>query len=668
MNKGEAKIKIDNLRQVIEYHRHAYHTNDEPEISDEAYDSLMQSLISLEKEYPELDSPNSPSKRVGGDAIDGFKKVVHTVKQWSFDNVFNFEELKEWENRNKKIVEGGYDYMCELKIDGLKVVLTYVDGELACGATRGDGEVGEDITASVRTIRSIPLILKEKVSMTVVGEAWMYKSELERINKQQLQDNAKLYANTRNLTAGTLRQLDPKVVASRNIQLFAYDIEAADFELKTQKEELEKLEYFGFQVNKSSKYCQSLDQVQSYYESFIEKRNNLEYGIDGVVIKINNRKIWDNLGYTAKSPRGGIAYKFPAEEVATELLAVTNQVGRTGAITPVAELLPVLVAGSVVSRATLHNYDIIENLGIRIGDYVLLRKAGDVIPEIFSKIDSDGKKVKILPPTHCPICNSVLIKEQVKVQKQSSEESSNLYCDNIECEARVVNNLIHFSSKKALDIEGLGDKSVEELHKLGFINNYIDIFNLKSHKDKLENIDGYGILSIANLLFAIEKSKNVELHRLIYGLGIRNIGEVAAKDLAKNYQSIDEIINLKLDDVMAIKNFGPAAAQSLVKYFSDDKHLSTINSLKQILNISNSNYKKKSVGKLLDKTFVITGTLSQSRDYFKNLIEENGGKVSSSVSKKTDYLLAGDAAGSKLSDAQSLGVKVVSEDELKKLI
>ncbi len=663
-----AKSKIDNLRELIERHRHAYHTEDSPEISDEAYDSLMQNLIELERLHPEYYSPNSPSQRVGGDIQEKFEKVRHAANQWSFDNVFNYEELEEWEARNRKIIEADYDYVCELKIDGLKVVLTYESGELIRAATRGDGSVGEDITASARTIRTIPLILKEKVSMTVIGEAWMYKSELERINKEQQEAGAKLYANTRNLTAGTLRQLDPKVVASRNIQLFAYDIELADFELPTQESELQKLTNLGFQVNRNGKHCNNLKEVQNYYESFIERRNNLEYGIDGVVIKVNNRKLWDNLGYTAKSPRAGIAYKFPAEEVATQLLSITNQVGRTGAITPVAELSPVLVAGSVVSRATLHNYDIVESLGIKIGDYVLLRKAGDVIPEIFSKIDSSGVNVDITPPTICPVCGSQLIKEQVKVQKSTSEDSSNLYCDNIECEARVVNNLIHFASKKALDIEGLGEKSLQDLHKRGYINNYVDIFNLENHKDEIQSIEGYGALSVANLLYAISNSKTVELYRLVYGLGIRNIGEVAAKDLAKSYLQLDDIIGLKYDDIITLNNFGPAAAESLVKYFSDSKHLEIIRKLQTILNIKNSNYKKKSIGKLSGMTFVITGTLSQSRDYFKNLLEDNGAKVGNSISKKTSYLLAGESAGSKLDSANELGVKVISESDLSNLL
>lgn len=660
--------KVEKLRQIIEHHRHAYHTEDSPEISDEAYDSLMSELVKLEEAHPELYNPNSPSQRVGGDILEKFQKVEHEVKQWSFDNVFSFEELNDWEERNKKIVEGEYDYMCELKIDGLKVVLTYKDGELLRAATRGDGSVGEDITVNARTIKTIPLILNKKVNMTVIGEAWMLKTDLEKINNHQRSIGGKLYANTRNLTAGTLRQLNSKIVASRNIQLYAYDIEKADFEINTQKEELDILKSFGFQVNDKSKFCANLSEVEKYYQSFINLRNKMDYGIDGVVIKVNNKKLWDNLGYTAKSPRAGIAYKFPAEEVVTELLSITNQVGRTGAITPVAELAPVSVAGSLVSRATLHNYDIVEELGIGIGDLVIIRKAGDVIPEIFAKVDSNGHKIKIEAPINCPVCGETLVKEQVKVTKNSSEESSNLYCQNIDCEARQVGNLIHFASKKALNIEGLGEKIIEALYDLKYIKNYVDIFNLYKFKKEIESLEGFGELSVQNLLNAIEASKEVELSKFIYSLGIRNIGEVAAKDLAKNFETMREIMVVNFEDILGIKNFGPAAAESLVKYFSNEKHLEIVRELLTILNIKNSNYKKKSVGKLSGMTFVITGTLSQSRDYFKNLLEDNGAKVGSSISKKTNYLLAGESAGSKLDNANELGVKVISETDLSNLL
>jgi DNA ligase (NAD+) len=370
MNNQKEKKRVEELRSLLEHHRVLYHVHDKPEISDEVYDSLMNELSVLEKEFPQFDSPHSPTHRIGGDPLPYFTKVIHDVKQWSFDNVFSFQELSDWEDRNltllkKSGVQERPTYIAEMKIDGLKVILTYVDGELACAATRGNGEVGEDVTENIKTVKSIPLILPNKKSITVIGEAWMKKKDLDTINKQREKEGLPLYANTRNFAAGTLRQLDPKIVAKRNIQIYAYDIEGSDI-ASTQEEELMLLESYGFLVNKNRKYCTSIRDVQVFYEKWISKRNAQDYGIDGLVVKVNERNLWDELGYTAKFPRGGIAYKFPAEEVTTQLMSITVQVGRTGAITPVAELSPVLLAGSTVARATLHNADEIERLDVRI--------------------------------------------------------------------------------------------------------------------------------------------------------------------------------------------------------------------------------------------------------------------------------------------------------------
>ena len=439
MNKKEIGIRIGELRRLLERHRILYHVHDKPEISDEVYDSLMRELEKLEKENPDFYSSLSPAVRIGGDVIDHFEKVTHTVKQWSFDNVFNFKELLDWEERNltilkKENIKETPTYVAEMKIDGLKVILTYEDGNFVRAATRGNGEIGEDITENIKTVKSIPLVLPEKVSFIVIGEAWMKKKDLERINKEREKDGLALYANTRNLAAGTLRQLDPKIVATRNIQIYAYDVEqtidnrqkTTDYP-KTQEEELELLSKFGFLVNKDRKVCKNLKEAQTFYEKWIEKRHTQDYGIDGLVIKINERKLWDELGYTAKSPRGGIAYKFPAEVVATKLLDITVQVGRTGAITPVAELAPVLLAGSTVSRATLHNEDEIKRLDVRVGDTVSLRKAGDVIPEIFDvfkELRPKNAKTFVMP-TNCPSCDSKLSRIQI-----GKELSAALYCLN----------------------------------------------------------------------------------------------------------------------------------------------------------------------------------------------------------------------------------------------
>ncbi len=668
MKKSEAEAKIVELRRLLEHHRHLYHTLDTPEISDEVYDSLMRELDSLEKEHPEFDSPVSPTHRVGGDPLDHFEKVKHSVRQWSFDNVFSFEELTAWDDRNKTLlskagISDAPSYIAELKIDGLKVVLTYKNGELIRAATRGDGEIGEDITENIKTVKTIPLILNESYSMIVIGEAWMKKEDLENINKKREAEGLALYANTRNLTAGTLRQLDPKIVASRNIQIFAYDIEELkNGQLSTQKDELELLEKEGFLVNKDRKVCNTLLDVQKFYDLWSGKRNNQNYGIDGVVIKINERKIWDELGYTAKSPRGGIAYKFAAEEVTTKLLSITMQVGRTGAITPVAELEPVLVAGSRVKRATLHNIDEINRLDARIGDTVMLRKAGDVIPEIFDVVkELRPKNAKaFVMPTHCPECGSELMREQV-----GKDISSAWYCKNKNCPAKHLENLIHFASKKGMYIEELGDKTIEAFHDLGLITDQVSIFKLK--KEDIEGLDGFGEKSAENIMASIEKARSVPLSRFLYSLGIRHIGEQTAKDIATHFGTFEKIKEATLEDLCTVEGVGTKVADSMVEYFKDEHTMKHLDNLLKEVHIQKA--EKRTEGTFSGMTFVITGTLpTMSRDEAKVFIEKNGGKVSGSVSSKTSYLLAGSEAGSKLKDAEKLGVKIISEENLYNLI
>lgn len=697
MNHDEIKQKVLELRRLLEHHRHLYHTLDTPEISDEVYDSLLKELDSLERKYPEFDSPVSPTHRVGGDPLDHFEKVKHTVRQWSFDNVFSFDELRAWEDRNKTFltkmgITDNPSYIAELKIDGLKVVLTYVDGELVRAATRGDGEVGEDVTENIKTVKTIPLILKHPYTMTVIGEAWMKKEDLDKINKKREQEGLALYANTRNLTAGTLRQLDPKIVASRNIQIFAYDIEelgrrntetntssvrmelgrrntetstskgsTAEGQVTTQKQELELLEEEGFQVNKDSKVCPTLSDVQKFYDLWSKKRNNQNYGIDGVVIKINERKLWDALGYTAKSPRAGIAYKFPAEEVTTKLIAITMQVGRTGAVTPVAELEPVLVAGSRVRRATLHNIDEINRLDVRVGDTVMLRKAGDVIPEIFDVVkELRPKTAKAFSmPEHCPECGSLLTKEII-----GKSESAALYCKNNDCPAKHLENLIHFASKKGMYIEELGDKTIETFHDLGLITDQASIFRLK--KEDIEGLDGYGVKSAENIIASIQKARSVPLSRFLYSLGIRHTGEQTAKDIAAHFHTFERIRNATLEHLLQVEGVGDKVAQSMISYFSDASTTEHLNALLKEITIIESEGKKS--GAFTGHTFVITGTLPTfSRDEAKGYIEERGGKVSGSVSAKTSYLVAGDEAGSKLKDAEKMGIKIISEEELRQM-
>lgn len=665
MIKGDAKKRIEELRATLEKHRVLYHVHDAPEISDEVYDSLMRELEGLEREFPEFDSPLSPTHRVGGEPLAKFVKVHHSIKQWSFDNVFTFDELASWEARNVMLLrKSGIDemptYVAELKIDGLKVIMTYKDGKLVRAATRGNGEVGEDITENIKTVRSIPLVLPENVSITVIGEAWMKKKDLERINKEREKEELPLYANTRNLAAGTLRQLDPRVVAARNIQIYAYDIEGKDY--VSQKEELDVLSRYGFLVNKDHKVCTSIKDVQPFYDEWSEKRNKQDYGIDGLVIKINERKLWDALGYTAKSPRGGVAYKFPAEEVATKLLSITCQVGRTGAITPVAELEPVLLAGSVVKRATLHNEEEIARLDARVGDTVSLRKAGDVIPEIFDvhKELRPKNAKKFIMPTLCPECGSVLARETV-----GKETSAAWYCKNGACPAKHLEGLIHFVSKRGMNIEGLGDRIIEEFRELGLINDKASIFRLK--KEDIVGLEGFGEKSADNIIASINAARNVPLGRFLYSLGIRHVGETTAKDLAKHFGSFDAILNASYEELLDVEGIGEKVAQSMIDYFGDAAHQKQLDALLKEVVIGEE--KKKEGGKLVGLTFVITGTLpSLSRDGAKELIEEQGGKVASSVSRNTDYLLAGEGGGSKRQDAEKYGVKIIDEVHLTKLL
>ncbi len=690
------KNRIKELSKIIEKHQYFYHVLDNPEIEDSVYDTLFNELIKLENDNPEFIDKNSPTKRIGGKVLEKFEKVKHDFHQWSFDNVFDFNELKNWEERNKKILSKqnlplNFSYISELKIDGLKVVLTYIDGEFVRGATRGDGEIGENITENIKTIKSIPLKLKEKISITVMGEAWIKKSDLEKINIQQEKNNLPKYANTRNLAAGTLRQLDTKIVANRNLQVFAYDIDGGNF--KTQKEELEFLRENNFLVNPYSKFCKNLNDIENMYKVWKEKRDNEEYGIDGLVIKINERNIFDKLGFTAKSPRAGIAYKFPAEEVSTKVLNITIQIGRTGVATPVAELEEVLVFGSKIKRATLHNIEEIERLDVRIGDTVIIRKAGDIIPEIVSVIKElrDKNSKKFIMPTKCPICENVLIHKKNKANK--SGLSTGLFCKNENCEAKHREYFTYFVSKKAFNIDGMGEKIIDQFYDLGLVRDVLDIFKLK--KEDIEGLEGFGEKSADNLINAIEKSKNISLNRFIYSLGIRQVGEVAAKDIAKKFINFENFQNKVLELLKKIKNvnrniidwkilkeefdidgIGEKSLESIIEYFDNKKNKEFLKTILKIIKIENDNKEKEFLKKLslifLDKIFVITGSLSKSREYFVEIIENRGGKLASSVSKKTDYLLLGKAEDGKISSkeksARELGVKIINEEEFNKLL
>lgn len=695
--KNAIKERILELQKLIEKHQYLYHVLDNPEIEDTVYDTLFHELIKLEKENPEFSDKNSPSKRIGGKVLEKFEKVKHDFRQWSFDNVFNFNELKDWEERNRKIllkenISENFSYISELKIDGLKVILTYINGEFIRGATRGDGEIGEDITENIKTIKSIPLKLKEKISITITGEAWIKKSDLKKINLEQEKNNLPKYANTRNLAAGTLRQLDTKIVAKRNIQVFAYDIDGGNF--KTQEEELEFLKENNFLVNPYNEYCNNLHKIEKIYEKWKEKRDNEEYGIDGLVIKINERDIFDKLGFTAKSPRAGIAYKFPAEEVSTKILDIKVQIGRTGIATPVAELEEVLVYGSRVKRATLHNVEEIERLDVRVGDTVIIRKAGDVIPEIVSVIKELRNKnyKKFIMPKYCPVCGSELMREESKINKYGNKIklSTGLFCKNEDCPAKHREYFTYFVSKKAFNIDGMGEKIIDEFYDLGLFKNVIDIFKLK--KSDIEGLEGFGEKSAENLVNAIEKSKNIELHKFIYSLGIRQIGETTAKDIAKKFGSFENFQNKVLELSKKIKNqnkenidwkifkgefdidgIGEKSIESIIEYFENEKNKIFLKEILKIVKIQPIPIPSPREGsEIQNKSFVITGSLSKPREYFVEIIENIGGKVSSSVSKKTDYLLLGEAEDGKISSkeksARELGVKIINEEEFNKLL
>ncbi|MFZ2038378.1 MAG: NAD-dependent DNA ligase LigA [Minisyncoccia bacterium] len=661
--------RYEKLKTMIDHHRYLYHVLDQSDISDEAYDSLMEELREIEEKYPLLITPDSPSQRVGGEPLKEFKKITHKVKQWSFDDIFDLNGLKKWEEKVKRMIEKEglsnipLEYVCELKIDGLKVILTYKDGVLVSGATRGDGEVGEDVTNNIRTIASVPLKLTKKIGLIAVGEIWLNKKELERINLEREKIGEQLFANTRNAAAGAIRQLDPKVAASRRLSTFVYDIDdLKGYELPgEQVKELKLLSELGFKVNQNSELCSGIDKVQKYYEHWSKNKDKQEYGLDGVVIKINSRKIQEALGYTGKSPRWGIAYKFPAEQVTTVVEDIVLQIGRTGVVTPVAVLRPVLVAGSTVSRATLHNEDEIKRLDVRIGDTVILQKAGDVIPDIVSVLVSlrTGKEKPFVFPAKVPGCGGDGRIERIPGQAAYRCVDKNSY-------ASFRRQLHHFTSKKAFNIEGMGPKIIDAFLDGGLISDFADIFTLK--KSDILNLPRFAEKSADNVLTSVETARKVSLARLIISLSISQVGEETAYDLAEKIGSIEKIQNMTVEDFLKIEGIGPISAQALVDWFSDKHNKKRLEKLLKQVTIEKVT-KNKTGGKLAGQSFVLTGSLSKlGRDEAKNIIRSLGGEISESVSSKTSYVVAGENAGSKLAKAESLGVKVLSEAEFIKHI
>jgi len=613
MNKLEIKKRIERLRKTIHNHNKQYYVFDNPKISDEAYDSLLRELRKLEEGNEEFFSKNSPTKRVGGKPLNSFKKTRHKMKQWSFDNLFNFEELKKWEekitklvSKNKNLIDERLEYLCELKIDGLKIILTYENGELIKGATRGDGVVGENVTENIRTIRSIPLVLSKKVNIITIGEAWMSERELIKINEARKKAGESLFVNTRNAGAGSIRQLDSKVMASRNLGSFIYDVDYSsnDKQIKTQKEELEFLGALGFKVNTNYKLCKNISEINDFYKLWIRKKDKADYGIDGIVIKINSIKIQKSLGYTGKAPRYAIAFKFPAEQTTTKVEDIIVQVGRTGALTPVAHLTPVLVAGSIVSRATLHNEDEIIRLDVRIGDTVVIQKAGDVIPDIVEVLKDlrTGKEKIFKMPSKCPICGGIVKKNTVSGSQASAAD----YCINKKCFAQKLEQIIHFVSKKGMNIEGMGDKIVEQLMNEGVISDFADIYELNA--GDLISLERFAEKSAENLIDAIEKSKEVTLSKFLFALGVRHSGEETSILIAENFNTLKKIGNTSIENLQKIDGIGDVVAKSIHDWFQNDDNKKLLNKLLKNITIKPSVRQTKALP-LRGKTFVLTGTM-----------------------------------------------------------
>lgn len=654
--------RIEELRQLLNEYGYAYYVEDKPLVPDAVYDEYMQELIQLESEHPELITTDSPSQRVGGHVLEGFTKVTHTYPMLSLSNAFGEDDLRDFDRKVRQAIGDQFNYVCELKIDGLAFSLKYEDGLLVQGATRGDGTVGEDITANLKTVRAIPLRLKEPVTIEVRGEAYMPKKSFEDLNAIRSERGEELFANPRNAAAGSLRQLDPKIAASRNLAAFIYAIggDGEAYNIDSHSEMLDYLQKLGLPSNRERLVCETIEDVLSFIEKWTEARPNLPYEIDGIVIKVNRYAHQDELGYTAKSPRWAIAYKFPAEEVTTKLLDIDLTVGRTGVITPTAILEPVQVAGTTVGRASLHNEDLIREKDIRIGDTVIVRKAGDIIPQVVGVVlaeRSEGSEPYSMP-TECPACGS----EVVRI-----DEDVALRCVNPLCLAQIAEGVKHFVSRNAMNVDGLGEKVVEQLLREELIANVADLYLLEV--DQLVKLERMGTKSATNLVEALEKSKDNSLERLLFGLGIRHVGEKAAKILAAEFETIDRLMEATIEDLTAIHEIGDKMAESLVAYFENEEVKLLISRLKD-LGVNTTFKGKKLVveagaNPFAGKTIVLTGKLEQlTRNEAKAKIEALGGTVAGSVSKKTDLVIAGTDAGSKLDKAQSLNIEIWDENRL----
>ena len=665
MNKKEAKERIETLRKQTEYYAKKYYDDDKPEISDFEYDMLMVELRNLEKEYPEFKSEDSLTQKVGGHVKEGFEKVTHEVPLQSLQDVFSIGEVYDYINKtNEKAEENNIKnktYVVETKIDGLSAALEYKQGKFVRGATRGNGLVGEDVTQNLKTIKTIPMELNEKIDITVRGEVFISKKDFEKMNKEREEKDEELFANARNAAAGSLRQLDSRVTAKRPLDIYIFNVQKIDNkEFNSHFEELEYLAKLGFNVNPVRIPCKDQKEVEEAIKKIGREREKLTFDIDGAVVKVDDLKFREILGTTAKTPRWAIAYKYPPERKETKLKDIICQVGRTGVITPMAILEPVRVAGSTISKTTLHNEDFIKEKDLKIGDTVVIQKAGDVIPEIVEvkKNKRTGEEKDFEMPKVCPVCGAEAVRE---------EGEAAVRCTGIECPAKLYRNLVHFASREAMNIDGLGEAIIRQLLDRGLISNMADIYTLKL--EDIASLKKNGMKFAKNLINSINRSKQNDLYRLITAFGIRHVGTKASKILAKRYKTMDRLMNVTSEELAFVEDIGPIVAESIREFFLQDQTIDLIKRLKQAG--VNMKYLEEDGedNRFEGKAFVLTGTLEKyTRGEASNIIEKFGGKTSSSVSKKTDYVLAGEEAGSKLTKAQNLGVRILSEEEFEELI
>ena len=657
------KNRYNELVELLNKANYEYHVLDNPTITDQEFDKYLRELINIEKEYPELVRDDSPTQKIGGEVIDGFKKIRHDIPMLSLSNVFNESEIMEFDNKISK--EGFHpNYVCELKIDGLSVSLKYKNGKFVSAATRGDGVVGEDITHNAKTIKSIPLRLNKDIDIEVRGEIFMSKKVLEELNKLRSEQNLPLFQNCRNAAAGSIRQLDSNIARQRKLDTFIYHLpNPSDYGIKTHMEALEFMKELGFKTNPNNRLVSDVNGILDFINEKGSIRSELPYDIDGVVIKVNDINIQKELGYTLKYPKWATAYKFPATLVLTKLKDIIFTVGRTGQITPNAVLEPVLVQGSTIRRATLHNEQYVIDKGLKIGDIVSIRKAGDVIPEVVNPIIDrrDGTEKDFVMIKKCPICGSDL---------EISKSGIDYFCHNDACPKRNIESLIHYVSRKAMNIDGLGERIIEDFYNMGFIKKIEDIYDLKDKKTLLIELEGFGDKSVNNLITSVENSKSNSLERLIFALGINGIGEKNAKILAKKYKNIDNLMRASYEELNNIRDIGPILAKSIFEFFNNEENIVLINNLKNIG--VNMNYIGEDVVEnvnFINKKFVVTGTLKKyNRDEIKEIIENNGGTTSESVSKKTDIVIVGENAGSKYDKAVSLGIEIWDEDKLDSML